>query len=401
MALEVRTITDAEVMAFRETVFATFGAGPEVDEDGEARHRAILPIAQSWAAFDGSTMVATAGTFDLAIGVPGGGTLPMAGLTMVSVRPTHRRRGLLKALMRLHFDDARARNYAISGLWASEAAIYGRFGYGLASYCDVYDITNAHSLVVAGASFDDVEWVEEPRARELLPAIYARATAARPGALRRDDVWWRERRFLETPWSRAGASTRRHVLARRGNDYVGYLVYRQRTAWTDGTSNGRVEINELLAVDPRAEASLWKFALSVDLFPNVGWWNTPADCALPWLVPDMRRIKSRRGDGLWLRIEDVPAALASRRYGADGTLRIGVGGWTYELEVADGAARCAQTSKDPSISCDIQALATLFLGCAPATTLANASRVRGDAAAIALADRMFASAVAPWCPEVF
>src|SRR5690606_12107370 len=102
--------------------------------------------------------------------------------------------------------DARERQFPVSGLWASEAPIYGRFGYGLASFCEVYDIEDAHALRVADRAFDDLVWIDEARAREVLPAIYARVTAERPGALRRSAVWWRERRFLETPWARAGAS---------------------------------------------------------------------------------------------------------------------------------------------------------------------------------------------------
>jgi predicted acetyltransferase len=402
MALEIRTITDGEIAAYREAALATFGTDPEVEGPGGVdQHRALIGKQQAWAAFDGSMIVATAGTFDLTIGLPGGTSIPIAGLTLVTVRPTHRRRGILRELMRLHLDDARARGYAISGLWASEAPIYSRFGYGLASYCDVYEIANARTLRVTAAEPDSLEVIDEARAREVLPAVYARAVAARPGAIRRTDGWWRERRFLETPWARAGASKRRHVLARRGDEVVGYLVYRQRGKVTDGLFDGRVEINELLAVDPRADVTLWKFALSVDLFPTVTWWNAPADCPLPWLVDDMRRIKSRRSDGLWLRIGDIPAALTARRYTSDGSLRISVGVATYELAVAGGTAQCTPTSKPADVTLAPTTLSSLYLGMTSASQLARADLVRGDAAAIVTADRLFASPVAPWIPEVF
>jgi predicted acetyltransferase len=325
----------------------------------------------------------------------------MAGLTLVTVRPTHRRRGILRELMRAHLEDARHRGFPISGLWASDAPIYGRFGYGLASYCDVLEIANANTLKLTPGELDRLEPIEEHTARALLPAIYARATSDRPGALRRNDVWWRERRFLETPWARAGASKRRHVVARRGDELVGYLVYRQRGKFTDGLPDGRLEINELLAVDARAEASLWQFALSVDLFPTVTWWNTPADSALPWLVHDMRRLKTRRADGLWLRIEDVPAALEARGYTSDGTLRLAVDGSTYELAVTDGCGQCTRTNAAAALELDTQALAPLYLGCTTATQLARADRVRGEPSALLLADRLFSSPVAPWCPEIF
>ncbi len=402
MALEFRTITDDEIAAYREAGIAVFGADPEVEgSSGVEQHRALMGKQQAWAAFDGTTIVGTAGTFDLTISLPGGTAIPMAGLTFVTVRPTHRRRGILRELMRLHLDDARARGYAISGLWASEAPIYSRFGYGLASYCDVYEIANARALRVTAAETDTLETVDEARAREALPDVYARAIATRPGALRRTDVWWRERRFLETPWARAGASKRRHVLARRGDQIVGYLVYRQRGKFTDGIADGRLEINELLAVDTRAEASLWKLALGADLFPAVTWWNAPADGPLPWLVDDMRRIKSRRSDGIWLRIGDIPAALTARRYTSDGSLRISVGVATYELAVSGGTAQCTPTSKSADVTLAPTTLSSLYLGMTSASQLARADLVRGDAAAITTADRLFASPVAPWCPEVF
>jgi predicted acetyltransferase len=401
MAVEIRSITDDEILAFREAVITTFGSDADVDPGGDTQQRALVEPGQAWAAFDGSTVVATTATYNLDISVPGGNALPMAGLTMVTVRPSHRRRGLLRQLIQRHFDDARERGAPISGLWASEASIYGRFGYGLAAFCDVYDIANAHALRIADRAFDDLEWIDEARAREVLPPIYARAIANRPGALRRTDVWWRERRFLETGWARGGASKRRHVVARRGDTLVGYVAFRQRGKFANGQPDGQLEINELIAVDPRAEATLWKLALSVDLFPNVSYWNAPADDPLPWLVDDFRRIKRRRGDNLWLRIEDVPTTLERRTYLRDGVLRLGVGSSTYELAVESGRARCTPTTKPADIECDVPTLGTLYLGCVTATQLARAERVRGEHKALLLADAMFATELAPWCPEVF
>ena len=402
MALEIRTVTDDELDGLRDAVMTTFGASAESDPEGTPRFRALVDPAQAWAAFDGATIVATAATFDLAIGLPGGASLPVAGLTMVSVRPTHRRRGLARALVRRHLDDARDRRYAASALWASEASIYQRFGYGIASFSDAIEVAHAHELTVAaGRDLDELAWLDPATARAVLPAIYARATADRPGALRRSDVWWRERRFLETAWARAGASERRHVLARRGAEDVGYLVYRQRGGFTNGVPTGRCEIDELIAVDPRAEATLWRLALGVDLFPTVAWWNAPTDHALPWLVANSRRIKRTRADNLWLRIEDVPAVLAARGYASDGVLRLAVEDTTWELTVAGGRGHGAVTAAAPDLWLDRPALAAIYLGGTTASQLARADVVRGDARALATADRLFASAVAPWCPEVF
>ncbi len=403
MSLTFRAITADEVPAFRDTVMSTFGDdADDADPDGTPRFRALVRSDAAWAAFDGSALVGTAATFDHAIGVPGGGTLPIAGLTMVTVRPTHRRRGILRELMQLHLADAKARGCAVSGLWASEGGIYGRFGYGISAQAEALGLTDARSISFADDhEVDGVELVEEARARELLPALYARCTADRPGALRRTEAWWRERRFLETPWMRKGASRRRHVLARRGADLVGYVQYRQRGVFDAALPAGRVEIVELHGVDTAAEASLWRFVLSIDLFPSVSWWCAPVDCRLPWLLADPRRVSRHRTDNLWLRIDDVPSALAARTYPRDGQLRFSVAGDTWELTVEGGVGRCVPTTAPAMLTFDRQTLGALYLGGTPASTLARASKLRGEAAAITLLDGMFASAVAPWCPEVF
>jgi predicted acetyltransferase len=402
MSLEIRNVSDGELDAFRECIYNTFGDDLESDVGGDERIKALIPEAQRWAAFDGPIVVATAGTFDHAIGVPGGGTLPMAGLTVVTVRPTHRRRGILRQLMERHLDDARRRGFPVSGLWASEAGIYGRFGYGLATHTDVITIENAQTVELHPRSGSDaIEWIDESAARTRLPEVYARATAARPGALRRSAVWWHQRRFLESAFVRHGASKRRHVIARRDGAIVGYLQFRQRGAFEPSRPNGKIEIVELIGIDSRAELTLWELALRMDLFPNVAWNLAPVDDALAWAVVDQRRIQRRRTDALFLRIEDLPATLAARTYPIDGTLRFAIGDATWELIVDGGRARCATTAKPAELRFGPTTLASLYLGGVSATQLARSEQLRGDAAAITRADALFASAIAPWCPEVF
>jgi predicted acetyltransferase len=402
MAIEYRTITDAELPAYREAMMTTFGEDAEGDEGGVDRTRALCDPSRLWAAFDGATIAGSAATYDFDLVVPGGGRLTMAGLTMVMVRPTHRRRGLLRELMRLHLDDAARRGVAISGLWASEASIYGRFGYGVAVEGDAVEIKDAGPIDAGrGRALDEIEWLDDARAREVLPAIYERAIAHRPGALIRSELWWRERRFIEVPLMRGKASRRRHVAARRGGELVGYLSYRQRPGFTDGLPSGKLDIVELVATDPLAEATLWQFACHVDLFPTVTWWNAPTDDALVWSVADPRRIVRRRVDTLWLRIADVPAALTARTYVSDGALCIAVDDAAWELTVEGGAPRCTPAARAPELRLSRAALGSLYLGGVSASRLARADVVHGGATALATADRLFASAVAPWCPEVF
>ncbi|MDX2088578.1 MAG: GNAT family N-acetyltransferase [Kofleriaceae bacterium] len=403
MALTYGAIRADEADAFRDCLMTTFGHDEaDADPGGAERMRVLIAPGQAWAAFDDGLLVGTAGTFDHAIGVPGGGSLRMAGLTMVAVRPTHRRRGILRALVRLHLDDAQQRGYPVSGLWASEGAIYGRFGYGIAAYGDAIDIKHAHALTIAspGAS-DTLAMVDEATARAQLPAIYAEATALRPGVLRRSDVWWRERRFLEVPFVRGGASRRRHVIARREGANVGYVAYRQRPGFLGGVPSGKAEINELVGIDAQAEAALWRYMLALDLHPHVTWWNAPVDNTLTWLVEDQRPILRTPSDTLWLRVEDVPATLAARRYSLDGTLRFAIDDTTWQLAVQGGQGHCEPTAQPAELRLSRAMLGALFLGGTTASQLHRAGRIIGDAGAIARADQLFASAYAPWCPEVF
>jgi predicted acetyltransferase len=401
--LEIRPITEFEAEVFRDSVLTTFGGDHGDDPAGAARFRALVPPGRAWAAFDAGTVVATTGSFALTLGIPGG-TLAMAGLTMVSVRPSHRRRGLMSALIRLHLEDARAHGEPISGLWASEATIYGRFGYGIAAEGDALEIDTRGLAITAGAAGDTgeaYEWLDEAAARARLPAIYARAIADRPGALHRSEVWWRERRFLEAPFMREGASLRRHVVVRRGSDAVGYVVYRQRGGFDDRTPSGTTEIVELIAVDARAEASLWRFVLGLDLFPTARWANAPTDTTLPWIVSDPRRVVRRRCDTLWLRIDDVATTLAARRYQTDGELRFAIGNQSWQLVINGGHARCTPVDAAPELRFALAALGSVALGGVAVGLLARAGTITGAADAIARADRLFAWPVAPWCPEVF
>jgi predicted acetyltransferase len=396
--MEFRPINDDEVPAFRAALMTTFGGDAAVDAQGDARFRALIGDGQAFGAFDRGMLVGTAATFDFSLTVPGG-FVPMAGLTMVAVRPTHRRRGILRRLMELHFAEARGRGVALSGLWSSESSIYGRFGYGVAAEADELSF-RAPGLELPGDPSDEVEPIDDPAPKEL-PPIYEAVRKIRPGMISRSEAWWRWRRFIERPMFTPVPSPRRHVLARRDGVPTGYVTFRQRLSFEHGMAAGTVEVEELLAVDRRAELTLWRFLCSVDLFPNVRFWNAPVDSILPWVASDPRRLRRERADTLWLRIDDVPAALSGRAYAADGLLRLEVDGQAYELRVEGGAARCLPGVGPAALRLDQSSLGSLYLGGVSWALLAKAGRVVGDPDALALADRLFASPHAPWCPEVY
>jgi predicted acetyltransferase len=401
--IEIRPVTDDELGAYRAAMMETFGHDAESDPQGTENMRALVEPGRAWAAFDGKQIVGTGGSFALELSVPGG-TLPMAGLTMVSVRSTHRRRGIMRSLIDEHLRDARVRGEPSSGLWASEAPIYGRFGYGIAT--EGYTMTMKGMAIADRRPSDDVAMVDMAEAADILPAIYDRVRARRPGMLGRTPAWWKNRRFVERPWQRkSGESSRRFAIAYRGDDAVGYVVYRQKPSESDeGLWNGTVMIEELIPTDAIAEQSLWKLLTSIDLHPNVAWWNLPVDSMLPWIVSDVRRLDRRRGEMMWLRIDDAAATLASRRYDVDGEIRIQISDAAapvYALTVDRGVARCARVDASPDLAIDRAGLSSIFLGGIPVTALAQAGRARATDATLALAERMFRSEVAPWCPEIY
>lgn len=405
--MELRLIHADEVPAFFEAAITTFGAQAEDDPLGSERIAALIEPSRLWAVFDDGQVVATAGTFSQTLTIPGG-ALAMAGLTMVTVRPTHRRRGLLRRLVEAHHAEARARGEILSGLWASEASIYGRFGYGIAAWGHDLRLRadRAHLRAPADPSVD-VRLVTVDVARELLPELHARVAAGRPGVVHRSPAWWHYRVFLDRAVDRGQASTRRFLVARRGEALLGYAIVRQQLSFSDqGLPDGKLIIQELLADDAAGEHALWACALGFDLHPHVGWWNAPVDDALPWRLTDPRLASLQRSDTLWLRLNDVPAALRERRYACAGSVRLQVDDDAPLDLVTDGAGVATVTHAsagvtEPTVHLSGAALASTYLGGAAPSELARAGEVRGDPAAVAMLDRLLATPRPPWCVEVF
>jgi predicted acetyltransferase len=359
--------------------------------------------------FDGTTMVATSGAFSLDLTVPGG-TLPTAGTTLVSVLPTHRRRGVLRAMMRAHIEDVRERNEPLAALWASESGIYSRFGYGSAAYMSSVEIERAHAAFAepleAAGSFRLLELDE---AHTVLPQVYDQARLERPGHFARPPAWWKHRNTLDEEWNRDGASKYRYALYEEADVPRGYLQYRTKNRGGEGPiPNGEVIITELQGLDGTARAALWRFALDIDLMHTISAWNQPVDDVLPWLLADPRRMKQKLFDSLWVRLVDVPRALEGRRYSAQGRLVFEVqdrfcpwNAGTYELEAGPDGAKCRPSSAPAELRVRVQALGATFLGGHRFQQLAQAGWVEAEPDILRRADALFTWHPLPWCPEIF
>ncbi len=405
MDLTVRPITDDEVDTFRRRLSRGFGGDALEDEDS-TNFRRIVELPRTVAAFDRGDLVGTCVAFSLEVTVPGG-ALPMGGTTMVTVQPTHRRRGVLRAMMKEHLDEVRRRGEPLAGLWASEGSIYARFGFGpAAEACDAR--LDGRAVTFSGDGPDgSVRLIEPQECNAILPPVYDRVRATRPGMLSRSDDWWAARHFQDPKHRRGDRSAKRCAVYEDGGAATGYAVYRQKVG-RDSIAEGEVFVVELIAATPDAHDGLWRFLSSIDLFPNVRYPHLPADDELHWRLTDARRLERSVRDTLWLRLMNVATALSRRSYGAQGGLVLGVrdpfmpeNGGSYRLEARAGSAACRRCSDEPDLELGIDALSAVYLGGHRPSTLARAGSVRGAADALATADRLFAWAPLPWCPEVF
>jgi len=404
MDYEQRSITVEEVRAFRQAVSVGFGSDAHPDDDD--RFLSLLPLDRTVAVFENGEIVGTLGDFPLVVTVPGGAQLDMAGTTMVAVRSTHTRRGILRSMVKQHLDDARSRGEALAGLWASEPGIYGRFGFGLA--VESHEIKIDCRRLTPPQVDDDItlSMIPGDLLLEVVAPFWSSVAAQRSGFIERDEARWRD--LMKDPeHRRSGQSSGRHIVARRADEVVGYLSYRQQSKWDNFVAEGQLGINALVAADPRAHRALWAHALSVDLFPNVRFWGGAVDDPMAYQVDNARAVTRVVGDALYVRVLDVARALEARTYECDGSIvmaiedGLGYCGGTYQLVVEGGVGAVSTTNASADVTLDVRELGAFYLGRQCADMYNAAGRLAGSADSIRTVGQMFGTARAPWCPEEF
>jgi predicted acetyltransferase len=362
-----------------------------------------LPHERMHAAFEDGNIVGGAGAFPFELSVPGG-SLPCAGVTAVGVHPTHRRRGVLRTMMDTQLRDVHERGEPIAALWASEETIYGRFGYGIANWAGEMRVPHERdAFVQAPPAGGTTRFVAPDEARELFPPIYEAVRAERPGMPSRSVEWWNDRQ-LRLPDHEADAP-RRFVALELDGGTVAYAIYRTHFGYDSGSAASRLVVREALGTTPQATAAIWRFLLDVDWMSVVEVAFAPPDHPLFLLLASPRRAQYRMGDGLWVRLVDVPTALSGRAYGAGGPLvfevRDAVCEWNdgrWKLE--DGI--CERTEEEPDLALDVSALGAAYLGAVSFAQLREALRVQElRDGAIARADALFTWRPLPWCLEIF
>ncbi len=405
MDIEVRTIDEASLPAYGRTLERAFSENFNAED--WVVERQVMDLDRTLGAFDGPDLIGTTGAYSLTVTVPGG-SLPMAGVTQVSVLPTHRRRGVLTQMMRRQLDDVWERGELLAGLWASESSIYRRFGYGIASQCAAIEIERSRTAFSGSHQPAGRVWLEEKEAAlEQVPVVYDRIVETRPGMLLRTKAWWNRLTADLEHW-REGATPMFFALHDSGEGVDGYLTYRVKQDWSSGFPSGTVKVREAMATSAPAYADLWQYCFGIDLIGKIEAWPRPVDDPLQFILAEPRRLNMRVADALWIRLVDLPAALAARRYARAERIVFEVSDpfcpWNegrYELDGGPEGATCRTTRRDSDVALDARDLGAAYLGGTSLRALGRAGTLDGSPDALRRADEMFTWDPPPFCANVF
>ena len=396
--MEVRRAESGEILAGLTPVSHYFGSVPA--EDTAQRFARVLRPERMHVAEEEGKIVGGASVFEFQLTVPGA-IVPAAGVTIVGVLPTHRRRGILTQLMRAQLDDVHERGEPVACLWASEETIYGRYGYGMAALCGDIEILRVYGGFRRPPEHGGVfRLLSHEEALEVIPPVWARVAAETPGMFARPHEWWEARALYDPESRRDGAGEMMRVVLERDGEALAYALYRVKMDFESGSSTGEVRVLEAMGVSPEATAGIWRYLLDVDWLDRLQAELLPVDHPLFLLLEQPRRLRFRLADSLWLRLVDVGAALAARSLEGDVVLEVGDAfcPWNEARYVLDGS----KTREDADLRLDVSDLATVYLGGFSFAQLLRAGRVEEiTEGAVARADAAFRTDRAPWCPEIF
>ncbi len=398
--LSIRTIDHSEIPQLRQ-VFAWAFLDEPADSDKWA---SLLELDRSHAVFDGDEMIGTGGILSREITLPGGVQARLGAVTMVGVKPGHRRRGVASLLMKTQLEAMRDNGEALGALWASEGSIYRRFGYGEHATSINMMTMPTHMKFHAGVKTDParIRQVTRDEAMPFMVALQDKLRRTKVGWLSRTESNWGY--FLADAESeRDGLTAYRYVVHPQG-----YAVFRVKHDWNNSGPQVELHVRELLAENDEVYAALYRFLLDMDLASSISFYTAASD-PIQHMVDNPRKVQTHITDGLWLRVVDVERALPLRRYSSDVDSVIEIADdfcpWNsgrYRLTVKGGEAVATRTEDPADVSMDVAALGSVFLGGVRLSVLTHAQRVTehtpGHVDALTLA---FLTVEEPHCPEVF
>ena len=413
MTIELRPVTDDNFSEWRKTVRHGFGEHVHPDDIVRLRNERV-ELDRLVAAVDtqSNRIIGTGGADSYWLTVPGGELVPMAGVAYMTTSVTHRRQGAFSNMMTYIHDVARERGDVISGLWASQSHLYGRFDYGLSINSYDWEIDPSFGefshFPAANANNADIKvsFIDADEADVVLPGIYERMHRQTTGSVNRTSGRWRYQLFDEER-VRQGASPLFFAVCEEAGEQTGYVSYRMRR---QGDSDmGTLEVVEQVSATEVAHAAIWRFLLDFDLVGNITAINRPSDDSLWWMLSDPRRLRRKSHDALWVRLLDIPKALEARTYNSDGILKIGlvsdvqpesVG--TYVIEIDDSRGSVKKTTDKPDVVMTPADLSALYLGGISSGPLFEAGRINEiTTGSLAKLTGMFNTDSAPWCAHYF
>ncbi|MEU3086414.1 GNAT family N-acetyltransferase [Streptomyces massasporeus] len=411
--IDVRPITESEFADWLRAVNTGFlRAAPVTDEEVEGRRERFV-AGRCLGAFDRGRCVATFRSFDQELTAVGGASVPADAVSGVTVTATHRRRGLLSRMMARDLAAAKERGDVVATLIAAEYPIYGRYGFGPATRTAEWTVDVPRAGLDARwagpAGGGRVDLVEGEDVRKLGPELHERLRRGQPGAIDRDDMWWRMNTGA-LGWDTSWKPPFYAVYRSASGEVEGMAVYEVDDNWGDAKQPlNTATVRWLIGVTPAAERALWEYVCSVDWVVKVKSGRRAPDDLLPHFLPDPRAARiTSLADWLWVRVLDVERALKTRTYEGTGALVLEVAGvdaltgGRYRLEASPEGASCTPTTESAELELGLGELGALWLGDESAVRLAALGRVCEERAGAARkADALLRTSRRPWCPDMF
>ena len=408
MTYETRHVRPDEVLPWLECLTTGFLDRPNVNRIAD-QLSPYWDFTRLWGAYDGG-VVGTLRSWATEVTVPGGALVPASAIAAVTVRPTHRRRGILRQMITAEHEAARERGEQLAILYVSEASIYGRFGYGVATQpCTWVIDTRSTSFVGGPATGIDLLPVEDATS-ELMKNLFDQLRRAWPGEIRRRDFTFAmDIGLIELDWD---GPWKGWIAVHRDDagDPDGFVRYTAKENWEHHQPRASLNVRDLVALNDVAYDALWRFLADIDFVATITADRRSPDERLPWLLTNRRAAEATDlVDGLWVNLLDIPAALAARTYEREGDLVIEVVGGEpagtrtrVRLESGLDGAACTTTTRDVDLTIHADALGAAYLGGSP---LRNAVLPRGfdehRPGALAEAEALFRTIIPPRCSTFF
>jgi len=228
-------------------------------------------------------------------------------------------------MMRALLDACYQQGEPVAYLWATEDTIYGRFGFGRASFTAEIDLPRERSAFHAPFEPCGRVYLVSPRtAEDLVPPIYERVAVETPGMFARSSAWWQARTLADPDWRRGSAGDLQCAVVENEGRPAAYALYRMNSAFERGLQTGSVAVIEAMGASPEATRAIWRYLFDIDWLARVKAWLLPLDHPLLLMMAEPRRLGFSLRDGLWVRLLDVKAALSARSYQVQGSLVIEV-----------------------------------------------------------------------------